>query len=139
MFFHKCYILVSTVSSIVILFVILLGFFLPSNCLSFYIFSYSSSPCNYLEFVFPSIGNASLYFSCILRFRIIISVIHPSRHWVCRSLPNQGLVGPIPKEIGNLEYLTILDLSNSGKTNASVNQISGDLSALQGLINLQNL
>jgi hypothetical protein len=128
------------------------NFISPHSC-------YTSAIINVLSYVFPPI---SLILLATITWHLlsfhISSCMFLNRHFcdihsfghcvcvcecvcvcVCRSLPNQGLVGPIPQEIGNLEYLRVLDLSNSGKENASVNQITGNLSALQGLTNLQTL
>ncbi|MCO5554082.1 hypothetical protein L7F22_007608 [Adiantum nelumboides] len=56
------------------------------------------------------------------------------------NLSNTGIVGPVPQDIANLQYLTVLDLCNP-RYNAkfTLNAVSGDLSPLQGLIHLQNL
>ncbi|KAH7295307.1 hypothetical protein KP509_27G042200 [Ceratopteris richardii] len=54
------------------------------------------------------------------------------------NLTNKGLSGEIPAEIGNLNALINLDLGNlKGQPNR--NTITGDLSALSGLSNLQSL
>ncbi|MCO5612396.1 hypothetical protein L7F22_066663 [Adiantum nelumboides] len=56
------------------------------------------------------------------------------------NLSNTGIVGPVPQDIANLQYLTVLDLCNPRyNANSTWNAVSGDLSPLQGLIHLQNL
>ncbi|MCO5594042.1 hypothetical protein L7F22_048062 [Adiantum nelumboides] len=55
------------------------------------------------------------------------------------NLTNKGLVGDIPSEISSLDRLVSLDLSNLKTSSGPWNLVTGDLSALSGLSNLQSL
>ncbi|KAI5056696.1 hypothetical protein GOP47_0028852 [Adiantum capillus-veneris] len=55
------------------------------------------------------------------------------------NLTNKGLVGEVPTEMGSLEGLVNLDLSNTKNGAGPWNLVSGDLSALSGLSKLQSL
>lgn len=52
------------------------------------------------------------------------------------NLSNRGIEGPLPDEIGHLDALTSLDLSNSKSSSGPWNNITGDLAALENLKNL---
>lgn len=56
-----------------------------------------------------------------------------------RNLSNQNLQGPVPAAIGDLAYLTSLDISNTKNNVVNNNAITGDLSALAPLTKLQTL
>lgn len=55
------------------------------------------------------------------------------------NLSNHGIEGPLPEDIGQLEFLTLLDMSNSRHSSGPWNNISGDLEAIATLTNLSLL
>ncbi|KAH6554829.1 hypothetical protein KP509_21G032700 [Ceratopteris richardii] len=56
------------------------------------------------------------------------------------NLSNAGIVGPVPANLVDLKYLTLLDLSNPRYNPGPLwNAVSGDLAGLEGLTNLQYL